>query len=456
MDFDQIKPDLQAIVDRGLSYAKNNYSDFSHEIFVINTSSLDINIASGMVTAIQGGEVGVGVRSVINNKVGFASSSGISDSNVNFAIDNAVVLSKSTTEADDRWTKFVSTKETGKDGLIEDSVLEYTSEDAVGSANALFKEAKAFDEKIISVNGTVVQSYGGFAIGNTEGLSKASRYTVGVGQVQVTAKSGDKTKTGMDFKLGRGIPDLDAVGTTAAEKAVKLLASEPLGKTAEMKVVLDNIASGLLIRSGLGNSINGKSIVEGRSAWADKMGDQVGIKGLNITDDAQNPEDPNSMAIDSEGTARSKTKIIENGILKSFIFDNYYANVHGSENTGHANRGGLQSYESLPMIGPSTLSLNPGAKTQEELASEIGEGILVTGFLMGMHTANVISGDFSVVSPSSFKIENGEVTTPVESITIAGNLYKAFNQIIGIGNDNELTPFGKVPSLAFEGFSISG
>ncbi len=108
------------------------------------------------------------------------------------------------------------------------------------------------------------------------------------------------------------------------------------------------------------------------------------------------------------------------------------------------------------MIGPSTLLLNPGAKTQEELASEIGEGILITGFLMGMHTANVISGDFSVVSPSSFMIENGEVTTPVESITIAGNLYKAFNQIIGIGNNNELTPFGKVPSLAFEGFSISG
>ena len=90
------------------------------------------------------------------------------------------------------------------------------------------------------------------------------------------------------------------------------------------------------------------------------------------------------------------------------------------------------------------------------MAAEIGDGIMVTGFLMGMGHSNVISGDFSVVSPASFKIENGEITHPVESITIAGNLYKSFNQIIGIGNETDLTFVGKIPSIAYEGFTVSG
>ena len=73
-----------------------------------------------------------------------------------------------------------------------------------------------------------------------------------------------------------------------------------------------------------------------------------------------------------------------------------------------------------------------------------------------MHTADVISGDFSIVAPNCYKIENGEITSPLEPVSIAGNLYKAFKQIISLGNDTTLTPFGKMPSIAFKGFTISG
>ena len=91
-----------------------------------------------------------------------------------------------------------------------------------------------------------------------------------------------------------------------------------------------------------------------------------------------------------------------------------------------------------------------------KLIAEIENGILVTDFMMGMLHSNLISGDFSVVSPSSFVIENGEIKRPLDAVTIAGNLYSAFNQIIAFGNDNKLTFMGKVPSLAFDGFTVSG
>jgi PmbA protein len=454
--FDSLQDDLRAIVDRGLKYAKERYPEFQHEIYAINTRSLNITIQAGMVNAIQGGQVGIGVRSVKDRKLGFTSASGILDDNVNFAVDNAVVLSKTIPDFDDRWPGFINHPGSGKDGVLEDAILEYTAEEAVTDANAIFTEAKEYDKRIISVSGDATISYGGFAIGNTEDLMKSSRYTVGFGTAQISAKEGDKTKEGFDYRMGRGVPDFTNVGIEGARKAVDLLSSEPLGKTGEMKVVFDNIAAGQTVTTGLANSINGKSVVEGRTIWADKMADQVGIEGLYIYDDGQIAEDPNMQSVDGEGFPRTKTPIIENGVLKSFLFDNYYAAAHGSENTGHANRAGQQSYEALPNIGASTITINKGNKSKEELAEEIGEGVLVTGFLMGMGHSNLISGDFSIVSPSSFRIENGEIGKPIDSITIAGNLYKSFNQIIGIGNEKDLTFMGKIPSIAYEGFTVSG
>ncbi|MHA2254035.1 MAG: TldD/PmbA family protein, partial [Candidatus Kariarchaeaceae archaeon] len=322
VEFDDLKTDLKARVDRGLKYGQSKGVD-GLEIYIINTKSLSISLEEGMISATHGGQVGVGVRSVMGKKVGFASASGITDDSVNFAIESAFSLSKSLSDEDDRWKNFVTNDNSGKEGLIEDSVLEYTSEDAVKGANSIFKEARAFDQRIVSVTGNVNIGYGGFAIGNTEGLIKASRSTYGFGFANISVKAGDKTKEGFDFIMGRGVPNFEGVGTNGAKKAVKLLDSKPLGKTGEMNVLFDNISAGQAITTGLGNSINGMSVVEGRSAFADKIGDEVGVKSLNIFDDAQIKEDPGMAAVDAEGFPRSTTQIIKDGVLMSFIFDNY-------------------------------------------------------------------------------------------------------------------------------------
>jgi PmbA protein len=212
----------------------------------------------------------------------------------------------------------------------------------------------------------------------------------------------------------------------------------------------------MMLTTALASSINGMSVVEGRSVFADKIGDQVGIPGLNVYDDAQIPEDPGMVAVDGEGFARKKTEIMENGVLKSFIFDNYYSKVFETENTGNASRPGQQSFEALPSISSSTITVNPGTRSVDQLVEEVGNGVLVKGFLMGIGHSNLISGDFSIVSPSSYVIENGEVAHPIESITIAGNLYKSFNQITAMANDDELTFLGKIPSMSYEGFTVSG
>ncbi|MHA1910968.1 MAG: TldD/PmbA family protein [Candidatus Kariarchaeaceae archaeon] len=454
-ELNNMKSDLLSRIDRGLEYSQTKGAEGA-EIYMINTDSLSINMKAGIIEAKQGGQIGIGVRCIVDgSKMGFASSSGITDEFVNFAVDAAISAAKSST-ADDRWRNFVQSSEVGKEGVLEASVLELSSEEAVKGATTIFNEAKAVDPRIISVNGTINVDYGAYGIGNTEGIAKATAYTAGVSVAYITALEGGKTKTALDYSMGRGAPVFEGIGTSGGAKAVKLLGTTPLDKTEKMGTIFNPLAAGQLIQTALINSVNGKSVVEGRSAFADKIGAEVGVSFLTIKDDGQIPEDPNMVAIDEEGYARQTTNLIENGVLKSFIFDNYYSKIFEAENTGNANRGGPQSYESTPNVSPTTIAVDAGSKDLQALAEEIGNGVLITDLLMGMGHSNVVSGDFSIVAPSSFRVENGEILGPIEAVTVAGNLYKAFKQIISLGNETELTFIGKVPSISFDGFTVSG
>ncbi len=455
LDFDDWESDLLSRGDRGLKYGKSLGAD-AIELYITNSRSLNVKIKGGMIDANQGGNIGVGCRCLTGKKIGFAAASGITDSAVNFAIESALKVSKALLKEDERWSSFVQTHETGKDGKIDPSVLEISSEEVVNGANLIFKEAKEYDSRILSIEGIITIGYSAFAVGNSEGLAKSSRTTFGHIDNYIIASEKEKTKTGVNEVIGRGVPKFEGLGTSGASKAVKLLESKPLDYTGQMKVIFNNVTAAQLINVSLRNSINGQSVVEGRNAFADKLGEKVGVSSLTIYDDGQIPEDPNMVAIDDEGFPRRKTLVIEKGVLKSFIFDQYYSQISSKKNTGNSKRRGPQTYESIPKISPTTISIVPGAKDLDDLASEIDTGILITDNLLGMGHSNVISGDFSIVAPNSYKIENGEITTPIEPVSVAGNLYKAFNQITNIGNDPELTSYGKIPSIAFDGFTVSG
>ncbi len=455
LDFDEWESNLISLIDRGLKYGKSLGTD-ALELYITKSRSLDVNLKSGMIDATQGGNIGIGCRCLTGKKIGFASASGITDLAMNFAVESALKVSKALSKEDERWSNFVQTSEAGKNGMIDNSVLEIRSEEIVNGANLIFKEAKNHDSRVLSVEGMISVGYGAFAVGNSEGIAKSSRRTFGNIQISVVASENSKTKTGESFIIGRGVPRFAGIGINGANKAVKLLESKPLEKTARMNVIFNNLAAAVFFDSGLSNSVNGQSVVEGRSIFAEKIGEKVGVPSLTIYDDGQMSGDPNMVAIDDEGYPRETTQIIDKGVLKNFIFDQYYSNVFSATNTGNAKRQGSQSYESLPIISLNTISLVPGNRNIDDLGSEVVNGIFIEDNLLGMHTADRVSGDFSFVAPNCYKVENGEITTPLEPVSVAGNLYKAFNQIIAIGNETELTPFGKIPSIAFKDFTISG
>ena len=160
---------------------------------------------------------------------------------------------------------------------------------------------------------------------------------------------------------------------------------------------------------------------------------------------------------DAEGSPTYCKNIIENGVLKTLLYNLKTASVAGKETTGNAAKG---SYAAKVGIAPFTLYLAAGEMSEEELLKKAGNGVYINS-LGGLHAgANVISGDFSLQS-AGFMIENGVKTTAVKSFTVAGNFYDLLGQITAVASNLELsdamgiTNFGS-PSVLAEGLSIAG
>jgi len=453
MKFDTITSDLQSLADDGIKYAKKLGAEQA-EIYVSSHQQTNVRNQSGMIDAKDGSNDGIGVRVAIGKKLGFAATSGLTKESVEHAIKEALSVVKSVKEDNVGFETFAPKLKPGKDGIIDDAIVALTSEDIVKNANDIFLDAKNFDERIIGPYAQCQAIYGGHAVANTEGVSAASKITALVLVTSVTAAEGDNRKTAFDFVVSRSIPEFATLGSSAAEKAIKLLDSKPLGFTGVLPTIWNqNVMSGYWNMS-LASSVNGRQVVEKNSYFMDKLGDKVGIDKLCITDDGQLPEGLDTSSIDEEGVPRQSTPIIENGVLRSFLYDSYYGRLGKAESTGNASRG--QGYESTPNISTTTIVIKPGTKDFDKMISGIDKGVYVMDNVMGLGHSNLISGDFSVVATSAYYIENGEIKHPLDSINIAGNLYKSYKDILEIGSNSKLLQNVKTPSVVFDGFTVVG
>lgn len=172
---------------------------------------------------------------------------------------------------------------------------------------------------------------------------------------------------------------------------------------------------------------------------------------VTIIDDGTLPDGFGTSKFDDEGVLKQKTPVIEKGVLTSFLYDNYAAKREKKESTGNANRLGrvTAACANQPAINQSNLILQPNKGSLQDLIGELREGVLVKGH------SNVVTGDFSVTAGNAFKIENGEMASPIKPCTVAGNLYEALNNVVAVGNN--LKTFGNIvcPSLIIDKIVVS-
>jgi PmbA protein len=203
----------------------------------------------------------------------------------------------------------------------------------------------------------------------------------------------------------------------------------------------------------LSGTLSGEEVVKGRSLFAGRIGEQVGVGELTLVDDPTNPLAYGASEFDAEGLACRRNALISKGELSGFLYNTYAANLAGTSSTGSAVRGGFRT---TPGVGAQALYLEPGTRDQSEIISLVGDGFLVQS-ITGVHSGvNPVSGDFSV-GAEGLMIRGGELAEPVREVTIASTIQRMLQHVVAIGSDIEWLPGAATGvTLAIDEISLSG
>jgi len=249
--------------------------------------------------------------------------------------------------------------------------------------------------------------------------------------------------------------DLKDVAAKAVDKAKKKLSADVAPTGAYPVVFAPGAVHSLL---GTFSSIfSSENTQKGLSRLGGQVGTKIASDKVTLVDDPFCKDVPLQMPFDDEGMPTAKKNVIENGELKTLLYNLKTAAVDGVASTGNAHKG---SYASKVGIAPFSMYIAPGILSEDELLAQVGNGVYIES-LGGMHAgANPISGDFSLQS-SGFMIENGVKTTAVKSFTVAGNFYSLLQNITEVASNLKFpmpmgsTNFGS-PSIRVDGLTIAG
>ena len=319
----------------------------------------------------------------------------------------------------------------------------------IGAARAAEASARATDPRIGDSEGSQVDSsYGSVVYGNSAGF--LGEYASARHSLMAEALARGEGSQGMQrdawFTSSRrwdGLEPGDAVGRRAAERALRRLGARKV-PTQEAPVIFDAWTAASLVRM-LAGCASGYAIYRGASFLAGKLGLAVASPEVTIVDDPLLRGGLGSRPFDGEGLPSRRNVLVQNGRLATYLLDTYSARKLGLRSTGSAARfGGATT---------TNLWLEPGKRTPEEIIASTPRGLYVTE-LIGSGF-NAVTGDYSRGAAGVW-IENGELTHPVEEITIAGNLGAMLRDVDAIGNDLLWLGATAAPTVRIARMTIAG
>lgn len=423
------------------------------EVFMVDSEELTIQVARQRVENLKlAQETGLGLRVIVDNRLGYAFTSDLSERALDKVVEMALYNSRESI-SDPNW-ELPAPPPGGyhEMTLYDECIFETPIDEKIRIAQEIEEAARSFDPRVKITEKTAYQdSRYQICLLNSRGLQAAYRGSYCGGYAVVVGQDNDDNQTGFSMEYVLRFQDLDPgkIGREAGERAIRMLGAKTI-PSARMPVVMDPY----IVTSFLGvlqNVFSGEAVLKGKSFLKGKEGQQVANHLVTIIDDGTMPGKLGSSPFDGEGVPTSATTLVEEGKLKGFLHNSYTAKKLGLKSTGNAVRG---SYKGTPEVGITNFYLKPGLVTPDEIIKDIRRGLYITD-VMGMHTANPISGDFSL-GASGLLIEDGEMTRPVRGVAIAGNLKDFLMDIDMVGNDLTFYVAKGAPTIRIRSMSISG
>jgi len=424
-----VEPLEPAIAERVLARALAHGGEFA-ELFAERRGGLTLAIDESRIESVQSGaEEGAGVRVLSGGTTYFAHVDGLGQADLERAADEAAAALRGD-RAEPRPLQAVASIPLPIEQRPEDIP-------AVRKADLL----RELDERARSAGGEIAQvtaSYGEarreVSVANSDGLfSSDNRTRVRIG-AQAVARRDDRVETGAET-LGahRGFELFDddpvSIAASASRKALTLLDAGP-APTGSMPVVVAGGFGGVLFHEMTGHGLEADHVQKGASVYAGKLGELVAQPLLTAYDDGRLPGEWGSDAIDDEGAATQKTRVIEDGRLVSFLYDRQSAARDRVASTGNGRR---ESFRHLPIPRMTNTYIAPGEGEPEAIISEVKKGFYAVSFAGGQ--VDPATGDFVFGVNEGYLIEGGEVTRPCRGATLVGNCLQALAAIDAVGND---------------------
>ena len=402
------------------------------EVYVRISKHLSVEVRNLRIDTLErSNSIGYSVRVFKDKRLGFSYSTDPSD--IHAVARNAVEASRFT-EPDEY--NGLPAQSAGSGVIVYDeSVASLREKDAIEMVLSMENAAMSKDSRINKTR----NASGSFGSGitrivNSRGADLEFASTSCSASIMAVAEQNGESQMGWEYQGSRFLKDISfgEVGGNASSRAVQVLGAKRIASTKGFVLLDPSVAAEFL--GILSSALSSEAVQKKKSMLAGKIGEVVISKRLNIIDSGLLDGKLGSRPADDEGVPTSEKTLVKNGILNKYLYNTYTAQKDHTVSTGNAVRGG---FAGLPSVGPANLYITAASDEFEAdlqaLIKSIDKGVYVTE-TMGMHTANPISGEYSV-GISGLWIEKGNIIHPVKEAVISGNILQLFKNILLIGDD---------------------
>jgi len=424
------------------------------EAYVQQRKTLWIEFAEEIESLKTIESIGLGLRVALNRKVAMHSASIFNEKEVEKAAEKTVKIAKVAPEDPD-WKNL--NKKFGRSsarGFFDDRLEKLDYGEIVDKLTSAIEKMSDYDKRVKPTRGLLTTSIVDTVIVNNYGEENERKETYLSAWLRAKAEEKGEKSTGTEDCETRFYEEmrLEEMAEKAAEKAVKSLKAKPI-ESGEISVIIRNKVFANMLGVILSGPLNADWVQKGRSPMSSKIGEQIASQNISVVDDGTMYGGWRTRPFDDEGYTTQKTVLIENGVLRNYLYDTYTALKDNVESTGNAYR---SQYWMPPQPLPSNLVLSPGTASLEEIIRETKKGVFVEETI-GEWLSNPVSGNLNATITHGYLIENGELTKPIKGVVVSGNFYELLkNGIELVGNDLRNSMQNYSPTVKISKITIAG